>query len=154
MAGARSCSYARASATSPPTNGPRAATWTCPGSVTPCSQRTETAPDDGPDHICARLRAQPRHLPNVRNAPEYPQHQLKSDGSQSRIQVPWLDPPQVQEDPRPPIPSPLERHPRLLQLLVRTMQSLKDSTPEPNTVTHLNALTHPKQRKGCLFLIR
>ena len=58
-AGARSCSYARASATSPPANGARAATWTCPGSVTPCSQRTETAPDDGPDHICARLRAQP-----------------------------------------------------------------------------------------------
>ena len=41
-AGARSCSSARASATSPPTNGPRAATWTCPGSVTPCSQPTET----------------------------------------------------------------------------------------------------------------
>ena len=47
-AGARSCPSARASATSPPTNGPRDATWTCPGSVTPCSQRTETAPDDGP----------------------------------------------------------------------------------------------------------
>ena len=56
-AGARSCSSARASATSPPTNGPRAVTWTCSGSVTPCSQRAETEPDDRPDHICARLRA-------------------------------------------------------------------------------------------------
>ena len=46
-AGARSCSSARASATSPPTNGPRAATWTCPGSVTPCSQPTETDPATG-----------------------------------------------------------------------------------------------------------
>ena len=45
-AGARSCSYAPGSATSPPA-GRTAATWTCPASVTPCRQPTETDPATG-----------------------------------------------------------------------------------------------------------
>ena len=40
-AGARSCSSAPGSATSPPTIGRAAATWTCPGSTASCNQPTE-----------------------------------------------------------------------------------------------------------------
>ena len=46
-AGARSCSSAPGSDTSPPTIGRAAATWTCPDSVTPCRQPTETDPATG-----------------------------------------------------------------------------------------------------------
>ena len=46
-AGARSCSSAPGSDTSPPTIGRADATWTCPDSVTPCRQPTETDPATG-----------------------------------------------------------------------------------------------------------
>ena len=46
-AGARSCPSAPGSDTSPPTIGRAAATWTCPDSVTPCRQPTETDPATG-----------------------------------------------------------------------------------------------------------
>ena len=46
-AGARSCPSAPGSDTSPPTIGRADATWTCPDSVTPCRQPTETDPATG-----------------------------------------------------------------------------------------------------------
>ena len=61
-AGARSCSSAPASGTPPPANGPRAATSTCPASMTTSWKRTDNRAMDGRNHICAYFRALP---PNI-----------------------------------------------------------------------------------------
>ena len=56
---APSCSSARASGTSPRTNGRPAATWTCPGSMTTSWKRTDHRALDGHDPKCATFRALP-----------------------------------------------------------------------------------------------
>lgn len=56
---ARSCSSARASGTSPRTNGPTGVTWTCPGSMTTSRERTDHRAMDGHDPKCATFRVLP-----------------------------------------------------------------------------------------------
>lgn len=62
---ARSCSSARASGTSPRTNGRPAATSTCPGSMTTSWKRTDHRSMDGHDPKCATFRALPRWIHTV-----------------------------------------------------------------------------------------
>ena len=88
-AGARSCSSAPGSATSPPTNGAHTATWTCPGSTASCNQPTEVIPPTTDQATFAQNIGHNRQGPPMNLVPSRKLF-LKNTGGNIKVAAPSL----------------------------------------------------------------